>query len=941
MTVLDSDLLAEFLEEAEEGVATLNEDLLHIEEELNEGLSINTESLNDMFRVAHSIKGASAFFSLNKTNSLTHELESLMDLFRCGTLELNKEHANLIFSALDILNKLFMDIRQEGEEKSDITGVLDKISSITSGYARDSEAKISDVAFVKNVLEKNQPEKKDENEQKTADTEPEKSTEYKASDYLNEFLAETEENLTALNDAMLLLEKEPENEEELHSAFRLAHTIKGSAGLLGYTEINKLMHSLEDLLAMARAKKVALDSRLISYGFRLIDQVEKSLKNLRNTGQEGFNSADLLKEFKDEVDKALSSVPEGISADDASQASDDGMDEEHEDSVRVLEAKAAKPDRAAKRLYRVSVYIDGDTSLKSIRAILIMKKLSEIGDILNISPDVDSIDNIQTKEDLAVIYIVKTTADRNDLINIANVDTVKKVLVEEMSEQHVDSVPKGQTQTAPQAGTISVKTDTPGPVYEEEIIEGREIRDEIKKKVSIIQTVRVDIKKLDNLMNLAGELVITKAIYGQLLLKLQKYIVSMSEDIGQLTASLNKLDNLFSSVNLNIAAGKRMDSNFSKKLSDMLGEIKEIIKILGSEDFINVITEFDDNTSRLGKISGDIQSDVMLARMVPIYGVFNRFKRMIRDLSVELKKEVKLEIYGEETELDKKIIDEISDPLTHMVRNAMDHGFEPVAERIAAGKTPFGTLKLEANHRGNSVYVSVSDDGRGIDPNRIARKALAKGLITQEKLELMSDKEKVNLVFIPGFSIVDEVTSLSGRGVGMDVVLKMVENLGGNVSIDSELGKGSSVTIRIPLTLAIIKALLVNIGKQIYAFPLDTVTEVVKIPNDEIYSIDGNYTIKLRGAPIALLELTDLIGIDSDYEVDKNINDNKVTIVIISDGSTHIGVKVDSLIGGEEIVIKSLSEHFNDVVGISGASILGNGAIAQILDVGAIIRSAE
>ncbi len=344
----------------------------------------------------------------------------------------------------------------------------------------------------------------------------------------------------------------------------------------------------------------------------------------------------------------------------------------------------------------------------------------------------------------------------------------------------------------------------------------------------------------------------------------------------------------------------------------------------------------DEATSSLGKLSSDIQSAVMQTRMVPIEGVFGRFKRLVRDISKDLGKDVNLEVFGEETELDKKIIDSLPDSLTHMIRNSVDHGIESKEDRIKAGKSPTGKVTLRATHRGNSICIDIADDGKGLDPDKICDKAIEKGILTPERAAKMTDKEKLNLIFLPGFSTAEKVTGLSGRGVGMDVVKKMIESLNGSVDIESELGKGSTFVLKIPLTLAIIQALLVVISEEVYAFPLETVSEIIKVNGKDIYSIDGNATVKLRDHALSMVSLTKTLAINKNESEDPD--DKKV--VVITNGEQMVGVPVDRLIGEDEIVIKALPDYFSSVKGISGASILGDGRIALILDALTIIREA-
>ena len=352
-------------------------------------------------------------------------------------------------------------------------------------------------------------------------------------------------------------------------------------------------------------------------------------------------------------------------------------------------------------------------------------------------------------------------------------------------------------------------------------------------------------------------------------------------------------------------------------------------------NLMNRIHSLDETTRSLGKISSDIQSGVMQTRMIAIEGVFTRFKRIVRDIAKDLGKAVNLVITGEETELDKKIVDTLGDPLTHMIRNAIDHGIEDRKTRRNVGKAETGNIFLAASH-GNNICIEISDDGRGLDSARLQRRAWKRDS-SPRTAPTMTEKEKLSLIFLPGFSTAEQVTGLSGRGVGMDVVKNIIASVDGVIDIQTELGKGTTFLLKIPLTLAIIQALLVIVGDEVYAIPIEGVTEIVKVPVDDIYSIDGNPTVKIRGHALSLVELESVIRIKGKNR--DGVKDKRM--VIITDGESHLGVVVDALIGEDEIVIKSLSDHFASVVGITGASILGDGRVALILDPAAIIRESK
>jgi len=449
-----------------------------------------------------------------------------------------------------------------------------------------------------------------------------------------------------------------------------------------------------------------------------------------------------------------------------------------------------------------------------------------------------------------------------------------------------------------------------------------------------LSTIRIDSNKLDNLMNLSGELVIVRARYSQIVGHIGREI-SAQREIAQAVSQLRSYQQLLSKELGD--ESERKDHKLNAVLNDMNSKLSMIFERVSKGALISSAHSLDEVTSTLGKISSDIQTGVMQARMVPIEGVFTRFKRIVRDISKQLGKEVNFVIEGEETELDKKIVDSLGDPLTHMVRNAIDHGLEDSETRVRNGKSSTGKILLRASHKGNSIWIEVQDDGRGMDPEKIGQHALKKGIITESQLKKMSDMDKIHLTFLPGFSTAEKVTDLSGRGVGMDVVKTMISSVNGLIDINTELGKGTTFILKIPLTLAIIKALLVVIGDEIFAFPLESVIEIVKVPVKEIYSVDGNDTIKLREHALSLIELQKVLGIKGG----KADSHSHKKVVVVTDGNKNVGVIVDALVGEEEIVIKSLPEHFAHVKGITGASILGDGNISLILDPVSIIAKSR
>jgi two-component system chemotaxis sensor kinase CheA len=474
-------------------------------------------------------------------------------------------------------------------------------------------------------------------------------------------------------------------------------------------------------------------------------------------------------------------------------------------------------------------------------------------------------------------------------------------------------------------------------------------------KVKIAETIRVESDRLDHLMNLAGELVITKARFIAIARGLDELFrgsnaraltLDTRERLESLTRGLEGLAEIKSGSTAGL-----LDrwSVHVRQLRDNFRAIQaELSLIYDAREQLKSLAE---TIHSLGRVSDGLQKGVLDTRMVPIGPLFERFRRVIRDLSLSSGKEVTLQINGEKTELDKRMIDELSDPLIHMVRNAVDHGLESPEQREAVGKPRAGTVSLIASHRGNSVVITVSDDGHGIDCERIRNKVVAKGLISQSEAKELTERELIAFIWHPGLSTAETITEISGRGVGMDIVKSRIENLSGTVDVRSVLGHGTTFTIRLPLTLAILSSLLVRIYDEVYAIPLDHIDEIVEVRPNQVYRVQGRATIEIRKKIVALVALGDVFrwgGKEHPLAHNQNKSTNnthhscddpskKYTVVVVQNGETTIGLLVDQLIGMQEVVLKSLEKNFRTIPGLSGASILGDGRVSLILDLDAVL----
>ena len=697
------------------------------------------------------------------------------------------------------------------------------------------------------------------------------------SQYLEIFIEEAKEHLQSLNENLLVLEKEPENKETINEIFRSAHSLKGMAGTMGYKRMQHLTHDMENVFREVRSDKMKVSSELVDGLFRGLDALQEYLDNIINTQDEGTNdNQDLIDLFQKELERGLNggggggeapaptgeapAAGEGAAAAQAApeNKSVNGLDSlVLNDTDKSVIAKAVGEGMSA---YALNVEIQDTCVLKAARAFLVFKAIEPLGEVIKSIPDAQAIEDEKFDFDFSMVVITKASEEdlKKAVMNVSEMKDViiKKLEAEAPAAEAAKAEDKGAAPAAgaPAAGAAAgAKAPAAGAAA-------------AKGKPVVNRSVRVDIDKLDDLMNLVSELIIAK-----------NGLVSISpETIG---------------------------NDESKK------------------------GNFHEQVEYLERITTNIHQSVMKVRMVPIESVVNRFPRMIRDLSKKLNKKMELFMSGEETELDRTVIDEIGDPLQHILRNAADHGLESNEERIKAGKPEVGSIYLNAFQQGNSVVIEVIDDGGGIDVEKVKRKAIEKGTITPEQGEVMSDKEIIDLLFRPSFSTAEQISDISGRGVGLDVVKTKIEALGGNVECKTVLGEGSTFTIRLPLTLAIIQALMVVIGNEKYAIPLANIDTIEDIPATDIKYVEGKEVINLRGTVIPLIRLDKILDVTDSKQDAENL-----TVVIISKGDKKAGLIVDDLIGQLEIVIKSIGKYINNSKMISGATILGDGEIALILD---------
>jgi len=639
---------------------------------------------------------------------------------------------------------------------------------------------------------------------------------FDVSHYLGVFIEEAKEHIESLEENLVKLEKEPYNQDLIQAIFRSFHTIKGSSGSMGFQQMTELAHLLENLLDRVRRGEVSVSSSLIDLLLQGVDFLKRMLEEITKKGQEpDWNMEEIFSALQD------------------------------------FRGEKEKDDSGE---YWLTVKLASDCSMKGVRAYLVISRLQDSGiEVVNTVPSLSDLEGENFGQSFDIL--VRTALPPEEVVKIVgSVAEIERVEVKEGEKEK-----KNQIEEKEEKNTIS----PPG---------------EQKITTNLKKTVRVDVERLDSLLNLVGELVIDRT-----------------------------------------------------RLEDIIQRLKDYQELVQFREILS------DTTTHIGRVTNDLQMEIMKARMLPLAEVFNRFPRLIRDLARQSGKEIDFIIEGEETELDRSLLEEITDPLIHLLRNAVDHGIESREERINKGKPPQGKVILRAYQEENSVVIVVEDDGRGLDVEKIKDKVVGMGLVTPEEVSKMSEREIVDFIFYPGFSTSDEVTEVSGRGVGMDVVKRNIERVNGQVRVESQLGVGTTFYLRLPLTLAIIRALLVKVGESIYSIPLSDVVEIEKVEKKDTYWVNRVLTTLFRGKTLPLLWLEALLDSRKYNFISEDEIPEVLYTVVVSASSSLAGLVVDEVLGEQEIVIKSLGSYMRDVRGLGGATILGDGGISLIIDVASLL----
>lgn len=696
------------------------------------------------------------------------------------------------------------------------------------------------------------------------------------SQYLEIFIDESEEHLQTLSDCIMVLEKEPDNKDTINEVFRAAHSLKGMAGTMGFKRMQHLTHDMENVFQEVRSDHIKVTSGMIDLLFKCLDALEGYVDNIKSTSDEGTEDNEvIIKELNDFIAKTEGAEETGnTETSEAKEAAPESTQEEKAGQEKIEltndEKKAIREAESnGQHIYVMTVHIQKDCLLKAARAFLVFKAVEDFGQILVYRPSSQDIED--EKFEFEFSFFLASEESEDKIVAVAKaVSEIEKVDAEEIHlDEYVKEAEAQEEQQAKEATAEQKEAPAEAPKAAEKKAPAANAKKQTNAKPVTGRTVRVDIEKLDALMNQVSELIIAK-----------NSLVSISSN----------------------ESGEYQNQSFHEQIE------------------------------YLERITTNLHESVMKVRMVPIESVVNKFPRMIRDLSRKLGKKMELYMTGEDTELDRTVVDQIGDPLQHLLRNSADHGLEDNATRVERGKPEVGSIFLKAFQEGNNVIIEVGDDGNGIDVAAVRDKAVERGVITAEQAENMSQKEIINILFLPSFSMAKKITDISGRGVGLDVVKSNIEALGGDVEVRTQLREGTTFIVRLPLTLAIIQALMVEIRDEKYAIALGSISNIESIPVNEIKYVQAQEVIHLRGAVIPLIRLDQVLDMEEKQEEPENL-----TVVIVKKGDSLAGLVVDNLIGQQEIVIKSLGKYINNNKIISGATILGDGEVALILDVNTLM----
>ena len=751
------------------------------------------------------------------------------------------------------------------------------------------------------------------------------------SDYVRLYLDETNEQLDSLVEIFLELENQAPTPEELNEAFRLIHSIKGSSALLGLDRITSLTHHLETHFERLRSGKQELNTPTIDIVLRCIDFLRESNQHLQD-GEPLSTAGDLLDQVK--------SLGQSTSASDAPKTQQPDRPQQANAEIEKASPAHEQPpihsdQKPEESWWSITISVEAGDSSSADAVSKVSQSLAALGELMDSQPPQASLGSTHNLTQIALV--LKTFAPEAEIIQTIEAGSFTDFSVTEVPSDTTIAPAEPQTSGVPSRETQGSNKQRVQPDLQDTVTE--KAAQEPAKPPALAKTVRVDVDRLDVLLNLTGELVVNRARLTQLAenvapafhkLGLSAHTTNLLESFRKLTA--------------------RLAEQYGEKAHLELQDLNEQIDTVGNQlqdwehnrqSFAELSTAID----QLTRVSNSLQRGVLNTRMVPVGPLFNRFKRSIRDITQELGKQVHLQLEGEKTELDKRMIDEIGDPLNHLIRNCVDHGIESADIRIQNEKPEIATVSLAASHRGNNVFITVQDDGSGIDINRVKQTAVARGIIPQSSAAKLTDDEAAELIFQPGFSTATEISDISGRGVGMDIVRTKIAQLNGTVEVSSKQGVGTKFIIRLPLTLTITRCMLFRLSHGVLAVPIENVREIVSVSGYQSTTANGRQMCDVRGEFLPLVSIDDLFdfhaltGGDGKPSTKQTLSPEK-HVVILHAANKSLGLRVDGLLGGQDIVVKSLDENFTHIKGLGGASILGDGSVCLLLDAATCIELA-
>ncbi len=962
-------LLGDFLDESGQLLDRLNENLLVLDEfvrsrDETSPAACDPALLNEMFRSAHSLKGLSAMLGLTEINALTHRIENLFDAARKEELVIGADAVEILFQGIDRLGGLVAALKEPHREAVECEAVLDGIQALLhAAGAERAQATQADaeLAFGEEMATPASGSQTGAAAPTEGGDAPEPrhgaggagegpadpfaglADEVELLDkYLGLFIDETELALDTITETLLSIEGGGRR-EELERLLVLSHRIKGAAASVGLNRAAKLAHLMEDALQDLINESCPLTAEMADALFRCTDALRQYVQDLRR-GRRGGDDA-----FSQRGQELLAARPTVGGSDGRGRGKSAAQDRPARD-VTARPAAAAAPlplpatlhAAVARRVPPGTSCLVGEVifqpalPLVGLKAQLIYEKLNNLGEVCHFDPAVEGLEDVEQLE--AVRFGVVTDCSVTAAMGLVRVAGVAAAHVEPLCEATAEATPPQEAAAPTAAGGAAPPPAATQQSRAPHVAPPAPPADSTRPT----ETLRVDIERLDQLMNLAGELVISKARFSQIAERLKRSVSTRQSlsALDKVFAALGKLGESPSAAQSPAQLRSALESVRiqARRMQTDLESVRRDLETLASIHPV-VHNDLAEAVHQLERVSDGIQQSVMDTRMVPIGPLFARFRRVIRDITRANGKDIRLNISGEKTELDKRMIDELGDPLIHMVRNAVDHGIEGPDARAAAGKPRQGTVTLDAFHRGNSIVIQVGDDGQGLSRERILRKAVDRGLLTEADGERMSDNQVYQLIWEAGLSTAEQVTEVSGRGMGMDIVKSKIEALSGSVDVESTPGSGTTMTIRLPLTLAILPSLLVEIDEDVFAMPVESVAEIIAMPRQDLTTVHGRLAARVRGRVISVVRLDEAFSFHGEREAGRR-EDESLTMVIVGEAGREIGLAVDRVLGEQDVVVKSMAENYRNVAGIAGASILGDGRVSLILDLAALAEMA-